>query len=99
MSVLRDSQDAAGESFDLIAHDLPGLKGVTSYGTLVRLIAELRVFRGVQSGAAIPDRSTVYDVMRPRRTRMDSGLANDIVLALGADEAEAEHWVDRCAQA
>ncbi|MCW2289732.1 energy-coupling factor transport system substrate-specific component [Leucobacter luti] len=99
MSVVQNSQDAAGESFDLIAHDLLALKGVTSYGALVRLIAEVRVSRGVQPGAAIPARSTVYDVMRPGRTRMDSGLVKDIVLALGADEAEAERWVDRCARA
>lgn len=90
------------ESFDKIALDLQGLRettGPVSYADLVRLIAKLRLALGVSAAAATPARSTVYNAFCTGRTRMDTDLISDIVLALGASADQAEHWVQRCREA
>lgn len=90
------------ESFDQIALDLRALRaadGSASYAELVRRITSIRIHRGVQPAAATPARSTVYDVFKTGRTRVDVALLRDIVLALGADEDTAELWARRCSAA
>lgn len=86
------------DSLDGIARDLLALKertGPVSYAELVRRITRQRIERGVSPAAAQPPRTTVYDAFRPGRARIDVMLLRDIVVALGADEAEAERWVAR----
>lgn len=99
------SARAAGtlnESLDRIALDLRHLResaGDVSYAELVRRITALRLQRGIHTAAAIPARSTVYNAFKTGRTRMDTGLLRDIVLALGATTEEADAWVLRCREA
>jgi len=96
--VLTASPQEQPDSLDRIARDLVAFKdsrGPVSYGELARRVGELRIARGVAATAAYPARTTVYDVFRPGRTRMDPALVHDIVRALGADDAEADTWVAR----
>ncbi|BAJ75492.1 hypothetical protein MTES_2528 [Microbacterium testaceum StLB037] len=96
--VLTASPQEQPDSLDRIARDLVAFKdarGPVSYGDLARRVGELRIARGVAATAAYPARTTVYDVFRPGRTRMDPALVHDIVRALGADDAEADEWVER----
>lgn len=86
------------ESFDRIARDLQALRdaaGPVSYAELVRRITTIRLDRGVHAAAAIPARSTVYNVFQLGRTRLDPELLREIVTALGADAEAAEAWVER----
>lgn len=89
--------DDEPDSLDRIAADLVALKDADgcSFAQLGRRIGALRIERGVPAEAASPPRSTVYDVFRPGRTWIDTALLRDIVRALGADEAEADRWVQR----
>ncbi|WZH35329.1 MAG: hypothetical protein PIR02_11120 [Microbacterium enclense] len=96
--ILSASPQEQPDSLDRIARDLLAFKdsrGPVSYGELARRVGELRIARGVPASAAYPARTTVYDVFRPGRTRMDPTLVRDIVLALEADAAEADRWVER----
>lgn len=96
--VLTASPQEQPDSLDRIARDLVALKearGPVSYGELARRVGEVRIARGVAATAAYPARTTVYDVFRPGRTRMDPALVHDIVRALGADDTEADAWVER----
>ncbi|WP_194764363.1 ECF transporter S component [Microbacterium sp. UFMG61] len=86
------------DSLDRIALDLQDLRensGPVSYAELVRRISDLRLQRGVRAAAATPARSTVYNAFRTARSRMDPELLRDIVVALGADDAAADAWVQR----
>lgn len=86
-------------SFDQIATELQELRvaaGHPSYADIVRLIAEQRIARGVSPGAARPARTTVYEVFRLGRQRVDAALVGDIARALGADEPEVARWEERC---
>ncbi|MFJ4036962.1 hypothetical protein ACIPVB_02660 [Microbacterium sp. NPDC090007] len=87
-----------GDSLDRIAADLTSLKAADgcSFAQLGRRVGTVRVARGVPAEAASPPRSTVYDLFRPGRTWIDTALLRDIVRALGADESEADRWVERC---
>lgn len=91
--------DGTDDSFDRIAVDLQELRqaaGPVSYAELVRRISELRLERGVNSAASILPRSTVHYAFKGGRSRMDTELVRDIVLALGAGTEEADAWVQRC---
>lgn len=93
---------SATETFDEIAADLQTLReqaGPVSYAEIVRRVTELRLARGVHEAAAAPPRSTVYNAFSQGRARLDTELVRDIVVALGADEAEADAWVARCRKA
>ncbi|GAA2585622.1 hypothetical protein [Microbacterium binotii] len=93
MPAPRDESD----SLDRIAADLLALKDTTSlsYAEIGRRIGDARIQRGATESVAYPPRSTVYDVFRAGRTRVDPALLHDIVRALGADEQEAERWLRR----
>lgn len=87
------------ESFDEIAAELRALReqaGPVSFAEIVRRISEQRLSRGVHEAAAAPPRSTVYNAFSEGRARLDTELIREIVLALGADEAAADDWVERC---
>lgn len=86
------------DSVDGIARDLLALKeehGPVSYGELARRVGEIRIERGVAASAAYPARTTVYDVFRPGRTRMDPVLVADIVRALTGSADASAQWVER----
>ena len=87
------------ETFDDIAAELQALReqaGPVSYAEIARRISEQRLAKGINEAAAMPPRSTVYNAFRQGRARLDTELIREIVVALGADEAAADHWVDRC---
>ncbi len=97
-----DERTSGEDSFDRIAADLRALRdeaGPVSYAELVRRITELRLGRGLSAAAAVPARSTVYNVFQAGRARMDPMLVRDVVRALGADDDAADEWVRRCRSA
>ncbi|WP_416890161.1 tetratricopeptide repeat protein [Microbacterium sp.] len=69
-----------------------------SYSEIARRVAQLRTERGVPASDRTPGRVTVYDCFRTDRRRIDVPLVLDIVVALGADEAELARWRDWCRQ-
>lgn len=82
-------------SFDELARDLQRLRlesGAVSYSDLAVRITRLRESRGMSLAAATVARSSVYDVFRPGRKRVNAELVGDIVLALGGAEDEANAW-------
>ncbi|MFD5226125.1 hypothetical protein ACFWHT_10950 [Microbacterium sp. NPDC058342] len=86
------------ESFDRIARDLQELReaaGHVSYAELVRRITDLRLRRGIPAAAAIPARSTVYNAFKTGRSRYDTELLRDIVVALGEDDVATDRWLRR----
>ncbi|MCZ4500303.1 MAG: hypothetical protein JWQ74_2858 [Marmoricola sp.] len=96
---MSDPDNEPQVTFDQIATDLQALRaasGHPSYADIVRLITEVRTARGVSPEAARPARTTVYEVFRHGRHRVDAALVGDIARALGADEADAREWEERC---
>lgn len=94
----RTRAEDADDSLDRIAADLLALKNTNdpiSYAEICRRVGTLRVERGVAENAAFPARSTIYDVFRAGRTRMDPHLLRDVVRALGESTDVAEEWVRR----
>ncbi len=90
------------DNFDELARDLQRLRlerGAVSYSQLAERITRLREARGVSEAAAKVARSSVYDVFRPGRKRVNVELVGDIVLALGCGEDEAARWRLRTAVA
>jgi energy-coupling factor transport system substrate-specific component len=87
---------------DALVDDLQRLRleaGDVSYAELAARISRLREGRGMAPAAARVARSSVFDVFRAGRTRINADLVADIVLALGRDDAEAQRWRDRCLRA
>jgi len=72
--------------------------GEVSFGEIAARIARLRESRGMSAAASRVARSTVYDVFRPGRNRLNPDLVAEIVLVLGGDEADADRWRRRCAR-
>jgi len=86
------------ETFDSLAAELQDLRarvGAPSYAEIARRVAERRRAEGAPEAAATPPRTTVYDVFRAGRSRMNSELVGEIVLALGVSEHDAEIWRQR----
>ncbi|KAA9148813.1 hypothetical protein F6B41_08705 [Microbacterium lushaniae] len=82
-------------SFDVLAADLQRLRreaGDVSYAEIAARIAERRESEGMSVGAARVARSTVFDVFRPDRRRVNADLVREVVLALGEDERSAAQW-------
>jgi len=89
-------------TFDEMARDLERLRiesGAVSFAEIVARIVDRRLAAGAAPGSAQIARSTVYDVFRPGRSRVNPDLLHEIVLALGGDEAEAGQWRQRCVDA
>jgi len=97
------NEDSGGRPtapLDVVATALAELRldaGSPSFTEIVNRIGHLRAERG--AGEVRPARTTVYDVFRVGRRRLDVGLVLDIVRALGADEATVEHWATECRRA
>ncbi|MBH0130867.1 ECF transporter S component [Salinibacterium sp. NK8237] len=87
------------DSLDQIADDLQRLRiaaGEVSYSELASRIAHRREENGVSPAAARVARSTVFDIFRTGRSRINAELVAEIVVALGRDDLEAEAWRARC---
>ncbi|WP_363323425.1 ATP-binding protein [uncultured Nocardioides sp.] len=74
--------------------DLRAAQGNPSFGELAVRIGEVRRSRG--RAHAQPGRTTVYDLFRPGRSRVDTELLLDAVTALGIEGVEAEDWRRAC---
>lgn len=88
--------------FDAIADDLQRLRaeaGGVSYAEIAARIGRRRAEQGMSHAAARVARSSVFDVFRPGRRRVNTDLVLEIVLALGEGEAVAAQWKQRCVEA
>jgi energy-coupling factor transport system substrate-specific component len=84
--------DEALDPYDDLAHDLRRLRaraGAVSYTELAARITRARESRGITPAAAAVARSTVYDVFRVGRKRVNPDLIAEVISALGGTEAEA----------
>ena len=70
--------------------------GAPSYAQIAGRIMAERQRRGMSEAAAQVARSSVYDVFRIGRRRVNADLVAEIVRALGGDAGEAAMWRDRC---
>lgn len=90
------------ESLDDLALALRRLRaeaGDVSYSELAVRIARNRALRGMSEAAARTPRSSVYDVFRSGRKRVSVELVEEIVRALGGDDAAIEEWRTRAVEA
>lgn len=71
--------------------------GGPSYAEIASRVSRMRAARSESISAHSVARSTVYDVFRPERKRLDADLVADIILALGGSDLEAATWRRRCA--
>lgn len=86
------------ESYDDFATALQQRRlaaGAPSYSELAHRIAQNRMARGLTPAAARVARSSVYDVFRLGRTRVNLELVDEIIRALDADESEVARWHQR----
>lgn len=84
--------------WDVVAEELGALRrraGDPSYAEIGRRVAEQRVRDGVAPHAARVARTTVYDVFRVGRTRLNVPLVREIAHALGGGDAEVDAWLAR----
>lgn len=89
----------AVRTLDDLALELRTLReaaGSPSYADIARGVARVRQARGVPEVEARPGRTTVYDVFRDGRRRVDAELVVDIVRALGAEEEQVARWAAAC---
>ena len=91
--------DMRRDSLDAIAEDLQQLRvqaGEVSYAEIVRRIGKRREAEGMDPSISRPARTTVYDVFRTGRTRINVSLVGEIVKALGCTETQSAAWEARC---
>lgn len=102
MATRKSPEAVSAGTFDELAHDLQQLRleaGAVSYTELATRVTRQREERGLSPAAARVARSSVYDVFRPGRVRLNAELVADIVRALGRPEDEASAWQARAAAA
>lgn len=68
--------------------------GEPSYAEIARRIAEQRELAGLPSHAARVARTTVYDVFRTGRTRLNVDLVREVVRALDGDGRLVDSWLE-----
>ncbi|UDY24349.1 hypothetical protein [Nocardioides sp. Kera G14] len=73
--------------------------GTPSYADIAARVMADRQARGIPEYEARIARTTVYDLFRVGRKRIDADLVAEVVRSLGADEAEVAAWRARCAEA
>ena len=73
--------------------------GAPSYAEIAARIARQRLERGLSPERARIARSTVYDVFRPGRKRLDVELIREILVALGLDAVEVKVWTEQAKRA
>lgn len=69
--------------------------GAPSYAQIAARIAQQRLAQGLPPERARIARSTVYDVFRPGRKRLDVDLIREILVALELEDSEVEAWTVR----
>ena len=79
--------------------ELRGKAGSPSYAEIARQVSGVRRASGMPSAEARVAKSTVYDIFRNGRQRLDSDLVAEVVEVLGVDGAEAARWADECRRA
>lgn len=90
-----DHAPGAG-GWDVVAAELGALRrraGDPSYAEIGRRVAEQRVRDGADPHAARVARTTVYDVFRTGRTRLNVPLVREIARALGGGDADVDAWL------
>ncbi|MCD4533941.1 hypothetical protein LRP67_07595 [Nocardioides sp. cx-169] len=86
-------------AWDGLAAELRALRqraGDPSYAEIARLVAQRRRADGMSEEASRVARTTVYDVFRPGRTRVNLALVREVAAALGGDDQDVDAWVARC---
>lgn len=86
------------ESYDDFASALQRLRleaGPISYTELADRITQNRESQGMTPAVARVAKSSVYDVFRPGRKRVNPELVEEITRALGRDEHEVKAWRQR----
>ncbi|WP_129590475.1 hypothetical protein [Cryobacterium aureum] len=87
---------------DRLVEDLQRLRntaGDVSYAEIAALITRGSEAQGITPAAARGARSSVFDAFRTGRRRINAVLVEEIVLALGEDDAAAALWRKRCLDA
>lgn len=95
-------QAPPAQTFDELARDLQQLRleaGAVSYTEIATRVTRQREERGMSEAAARVARSSVYDVFRPGRVRVNAELVGEIARALGCSEDVAAKWQARAAAA
>lgn len=90
--------ESSGESYDDFANALQRFRidaGAPSYTELAHRITQNRESRGISLAAARVARSSVYDVFRLGRKRVNPELVEEIVRALTRDERHVALWRQR----
>jgi len=93
---------ATGESYDLLAAELQRLRlerGAPSYAQLASRITQARLAQGFLPAAASVAKSSVYDLFRPGRKRVNPELLAETVRALGCTEDQVRQWRRRAVAA
>jgi|GEM_PF-437298 len=83
-------------SIDAFSEELRALRaeaGNPSYAVIAAEIAAHREAAGMSAERARIARSTVYDVFRTGRRRLDVGLVREVLVALDLSEDSVEAWV------
>jgi energy-coupling factor transport system substrate-specific component len=93
------TQSPSGSEWDLLAHHLQQLRleaGEPSYGEIARRVARRRQEAGLGEHEARVARTTVYDVFRTGRARVNLELVREIVGVLGGHDVDVDQWVAQC---
>ncbi|MBM7507190.1 energy-coupling factor transport system substrate-specific component [Nocardioides salarius] len=93
------TQSPQGSEWDLLANRLQQLRleaGEPSYGEIARRVARGRLDAGLGEHEARVARTTVYDVFRTGRARVNLELVREIVRVLGGEDLDVDRWVAQC---
>ncbi len=83
--------------WDLVVSRLQDLRvaaGEPSYADLARAVSDVRRSRGLDEHSSRVARTTVYDVFRPGRSRVNLDLVRDLAAALGASGGDVDDWIE-----
>lgn len=72
--------------------------GAISFSELANRVQKRREAKGMSPAAARIPRFTIYDALRPGRRRLAPDLVEEIVLALGGSESDADAWRRACVE-
>jgi energy-coupling factor transport system substrate-specific component len=93
------TQSPSGSEWDVLALHLQRLRleaGEPSYGEIARRVARRRLEAGLGEHEARVARTTVYDVFRTGRARVNLELVREIVGVLGGHDVDVDQWVAQC---
>lgn len=93
------TQSPSGSEWDLLALHLQQLRleaGEPSYGEIARRVARRRQEAGLGEHEARVARTTVYDVFRTGRARVNLELVREIVGVLGGHDVDVDQWAAEC---